>query len=134
LNISKYARDKDADYGCKGEKDFWYGYKRHVSVCMKHGFITKTAVTKASLSDAKGLRHVCPRQGMTLADKAYCTKGAQKIMRQKGCHSGAILKENMKSKNRDKDRFLTGLRMPYEGVFSKMDKKVRYIGIVKTQF
>ena len=66
--------------------------------------------------------------------KAYCTKEAQKIMRQKGCHSGAILKENMKSKNRDKDRFLTGLRMPYEGVFSKMDKKVRYIGIVKTQF
>jgi len=83
---------------------------------------------------AKGLRHVCPRQGMTLEDKVYCTKEAQKIMRQKGCHSGAILKDNMKSKNRDKDRFLTELRMPYEGVFSKMDKKVRYIGIVKTQF
>jgi IS5 family transposase len=134
LNISKYAHDKDADYGCKGENDFWYGYKRHVSVCMKHGFITKTAVTKASLSDAKGLKYVCPKQGLTLADKAYCTKEAQKIMKQNGCHSGAILKENMKSKNRDKDKFLTTLRMPYEGVFSKMDKKARYVGLVKNQF
>jgi len=40
----------------------------------------------------------------------------------------------MKNKNRDKDRFLTRIRMPYEGVFSKMDKKARYKGIAKNQF
>jgi transposase, IS5 family len=133
-NIEKYSADKDADYGCKGNKDFWYGYKRHVAVCMRNGLITKTAVTKASITDAKGLKHVCPKEGMVIADKAYCVKPAQDIMRKNGCHSGAILKENMIGKNRDKDRFLTKLRMPYEGVFSRVNKKVRYRGLAKAQF
>ena len=133
-NISKVAADKDADYGCKGNDDYWYGYKRHTAVCMKHGFITKTAATKASPPDAKGLKHVCPKVGMVVADKAYSTKEAQKTMKANNCHSGAILKNNMKNKNKDKDRFLTKLRMPYEGVFSKMDKQVRYKGIAKVQF
>ena len=133
-NISKYASDKDADYGCKGKNDYWYGYKRHAAVCMKHGLITKTAVTPASLPDAKGLKHICPKSGMVIADKAYCTKDAQNTMKAKNCHSGAILKNNMEGKNKDKDRFLTKLRMPYEGVFSKMDKRVRYKGIAKVQF
>jgi IS5 family transposase len=102
---------------------------------MKNGLITKTASTKASLPDAKGLKHVCPRDaGMILADKAYCTKEAQATIKAKNCYSGAILKENMKNKNRDKDKFLTKLRMPYEGVFSKMTKKARYRGIAKNQF
>jgi IS5 family transposase len=133
-NIHKYSADKDANYGCKGKDDYWFGYKRNVSVCMKQGFITKTAVTKASLPDAKALKHICPNGGMIVADKAYCTKSAQDTIKAKGCHSGAILKENMKNKNRDKDKFLTKLRMPYEGVFSKMTKKARYRGIAKNQF
>ena len=126
-NIANYTKDKDANYGCKGKDDYWYGYKRHLAVC-------KTAVTKASLSDAKGLKHVCPNEGMIVADKAYCTKEAQKTMKSRNCYSGAILKANMKGKNRDKDRFLTKLRMPYEGIFSKMGKRVRYKGIAKVQF
>jgi IS5 family transposase len=133
-NIKKYAFDKDADYGCKGKDKYWHGYKRHVAVCMKQGFITKTAATKASLPDAKGLKHICPRGGMVVADKGYCTKAAQKTIKANDCHSGAILKENMKGKIRGKDRFLTKLRMPYEGVFSKMDKKSRYKGLAKNQF
>jgi len=71
---------------------------------------------------------------MIVADKAYCLKPAQDVMKKNGCHSGAILKENMIGKNRDKDRFLTRLRMPYEGVFARMNKKVRYRGLAKTQF
>jgi transposase, IS5 family len=71
---------------------------------------------------------------MVVADKGYCVKPAQDTMKEKGCHSGAIVKENMRNKNRDKDRFLTRIRMPYEGVFSKMDKKARYKGIAKNQF
>lgn len=133
-NIFNYTSDKDADYGCKGKDDYWYGYKRHTAVCMKHGFITKTAATKASLTDSKGLKYVCPKGGMVVADKAYCVKEAQKTIKANNCHSGAILKNNMKDKNKDKDRFLTKLRMPYEGVFSKMDKQVRYRGIAKVQF
>jgi IS5 family transposase len=55
-------------------------------------------------------------------------------MKIKGCHSGAILKNNMKEKNRDKDKFLSRLRMPFEGTFSKMNKQVRYRGLAKVQF
>lgn len=80
------------------------------------------------------LKHICPSGGMVVADKGYCVREAQKTIRAKNCHSGAILKNNMKNKNKDKDRFLTKLRMPYEGVFSKMDKQVRYRGIAKVQF
>jgi IS5 family transposase len=36
-NIDQYATDKDASYGAKGKSKFWYGYKRHVAVCMKQG-------------------------------------------------------------------------------------------------
>lgn len=127
-NIKEYSSDKDADYGCKGNSDYWY------AVCMKNGFITKTAATKASITDARGLKHICPNGGMVMGDKGYCVKLAQDTMKIKGCHSGAILKNNMKTKNRDKDRFLTKLRMPHEEVFSKMNKKARYKGLAKNQF
>ena len=133
-NIDQYASDKDASYGAKGQSKFWYGYKRHVAVDMKQGLISKTAATTARIPDAKGLKHVCPKSGMVVADKAYCTKDAQRTIRQKGCHSGAILKNNMLGKDHRKDKFLTRLRMPFEGTFSKMDKRVRYRGIAKVQF
>jgi transposase, IS5 family len=101
---------------------------------MKQGIITKAAATAANESDSKGLARVCPSGGMVVADKAYCTKEAQKTMKTKGCHSGAIMKNNMKGKNKDKDAFLTRLRSPYENVFSKTQKRSRYRGIKKNQF
>lgn len=133
-NIDQYASDKDASYGNKGKTKYWYGYKRHVGVCMKNGLISKTAATTAKVTDEDGLKHVCPKQGMVVADKGYCTKGAQDTIKGNGCHSGAILKNNMKKKNFQKDGFLTRLRMPYEGVFSKMNKRVRYKSLPKVQF
>ena len=40
----------------------------------------------------------------------------------------------MAGKNRDKDRWLTKMRAPYERVFSKRSKRVRYRGQAKVQF
>jgi len=34
-----------------------------------------------------------------------------------------ILKNNMKNKNKDKDRWISGLRAPCEGTFSKQNKR-----------
>ena len=90
-----------------------------MAVDAKSGLITKTAATKASLPDAKGLKHMCPKQGMVLGDKGYCTKEAQMTMRRQGCHSGAILKNNMTGKDFKKDKFLTKIRMPFEGCFPR---------------
>src|SRR3546814_735995 len=101
---------------------------------MRHGLITKVAITPANVTEAQSLKHICPQGGMVIADKAYCVREAQTTMRAKGCHSGAILKNNMKQKNFKKDTFLTKLRMPYENIFSKTDKNVRYRGQAKAQF
>lgn len=96
---------------------------------MGSGLITKVAATPANVPDHVALKHVCPKAGMVFGDKGYCPKLAQR-----GCHSGVILKNNMKGKNRDKDRWLTKVRMPFEGVFSKKAKRARYRRLVKVQF
>jgi IS5 family transposase len=128
------GRDKEARFGCKGKEKFWFGFKKQISVDMRHGLIHKVAVTFANLPDHKGLVHVCPSGGMVFGDKGYCPKESQKVLASKGCHSGIILKNNMKGKDRDKDRWLTQVRMPYESVFSQRNKRARYLGIVKNQF
>ena len=118
--------DPDARFGCKGKEKYWFGYKRHVCVDAKAGAITKVAVTAANETDAEGLTKVCPQSGLVMADKAYSTKKAQNTMKANGCHSGAILKNNMKNKNKEKDSWLTKIRMPFEGVFSFCKKRSRY--------
>lgn len=132
--LPEVAFDKDAKIGCKGKENFWYGYKKHVSVDMQSGLINKVAITPANIPDAKGLKNVCPSQGAIYADKAYCTKKAQKETSRKNCYLRAIKKNNMLDKNRDLDRWITGIRSPYERVFSKQRKRVRYSGISKNQF
>jgi len=133
-NVGKYSSDSDARYGCKGGSNYWYGYKRHTAVDMGTGIITKTDVTPAHVTDADGLELVCPESSMVFADKGYCVEKAQKVMRENKCHSGAILKNNMKAKDFKKDAWLTKVRMPFEGVFSKWNKKTRYRGLGKVQF
>lgn len=133
-NVSKYSSDKDAKFGAKGKNKIWMGYKKHVGVDMSFGFISKISVTPANVSDGAGLKEVCPDSGMVFADKAYCVDVAQEAIKENNCHSGAILKNNMKNKNKDKDRWISKVRMPFEGVFSKMPKKCRYFGLEKATF
>jgi IS5 family transposase len=132
-NIQDYSADKDARFGCKGKDDFWYGYKKHVSVDMGSGLIQKVAVTPANVSDQSGFKHICPNGGMVFADKAYCLREAQEVMRAQGCHSGAVLKNNMLKKNRDRDRWITKVRAQFEGIFSKDESRARYRGLMKVQ-
>lgn len=132
--LPKVANDKQAEIGCKGKNKYWYGFKKHVSVDMQSGFINKVAITPANKSDAKGMKNICPDQGAIYADKAYCTKAARRTAAKKGCHLAAIKKNNMRGKNRDLDRWYSVIRSPYERVFSKQEKRVRYRGIEKNQF
>jgi IS5 family transposase len=132
--IKKFASDKQARFGCKGKAKFWFGYKRHVAVCMKKGFITKVAITPANVTDAKGLKHICPKESLIYADKGYNGKFAQNVIQKNNCISKVILKNNMKEKDFERDAKISKLRMPYESVFSKMDKRSRYRGIAKNQF
>lgn len=128
------AVDKEARIGCKGSDKFWYGYKKHVSIETQSGLINKVAVTAANVTDAKGLKNVCPDSGAVYTDKAYCTAETEKDARKRGCYLRAIKKNNMKGKNKEQDRWFTHLRSPYERVFSKENKRVRYRGLIKNQF
>lgn len=132
--LPKVAHDKQARIGCKGKDKYWYGYKKHVSVDMQSGLINKVAVTPANTTDSKGLKNICPDQGAIYADKSYCTNPAKFVSLKKGCHLAAIKKNNMHGKNKDKDRWISGIRSPYERVFSQQNKRTRYSGISKNQF
>ena len=132
-NIGNYSADKDARFGCKGKDKFWYGYKAHVGVDMKSGLIKKIAVTPANVPDQDGMKLICPDGGMVVGDKAYCLKPSQDVLTARGCHSGAVLRNNMRGKNFDKDRWLTKLRAPFENVFSKWERRARYRGTTKIQ-
>ncbi len=132
--LPKVAHDKQAKIGCKGKDKYWYGYKKHVSVDMQSGLINKVAVTPANVTDAKGLKNVCPSQGAVYADKGYCTKRAKRAAAKRGCHLAAIKKNNMLKKNKDQDRWYTKIRAPYERVFSQQRRRTRYCGVAKNQF
>lgn len=133
-NVAKFAADKEARFGAKSKKKFWYGYKKHVSVDMQSGLINKVAITSAEVIDSKGFKNVTPKQGAAYADKGYCDKNVQDVAKANNLHLCAIKKNNMKGKNHDLDRYYSGLRAPYERVFSNCSKRTRYRGLVKNQF
>ena len=91
-------------------------------------------ITPANETDAKGLKHVCPSHGAIYADKGYCTKHAKRAAARRDCHLAAIQKNNMKGKNREKDRWFCHLRSPFGRVFSQRNKRVRYRGVARNQF
>ena len=101
---------------------------------MHQGLISKVAVTPGNVHDGAALKHVRPGHGAVVADKIYSDGKAKEEMKARGLHSMAIKKNNAQDKNRDKDAFFSSLRMPFEGVFSKMSKRARYRGKVKVYF
>ena len=133
-NVSKLAVDKDARFGAKSKKKFWYGYKKHVSVDMQSGMINKVAITHANVIDSKGFKHVAPKSGAVHGDKGYCDANVQAVAKARNLHLCAIKKNNMKDKNHDLDRWYACLRSPYERVFSNQSKRTKYRGLAKNQF
>ena len=132
--LPKFAKDKQANFGCKGGNKFWYGFKKHTSVDMQSGMINKVAITQASIVDSKGMKHITPNTGAVYADKGYCDKNAKKASAKRNLHLAAIKKNNMIGKNKDLDKWYCKLRSPYERIFSKTNHRVRYQGIAKNQF
>ena len=129
--LPKVSADPEARIGAKSKKKFWYGFKKHVSVDMQSGMIMKVAVTRANVTDADGAKHILPRSGAVTGDKGYV--GAIGEILRRCLHPMIIKRKNMKDKNADLDRWITKLRSPHEGTFSKQNNRVRYKGVVKNQ-
>ena len=129
--LPEVSSDPEAKIGAKSSTKFWYGFKKHVAVDMRSGMINRVAVTPANVSDSDGAKHVMPRGGAACTDKGYV--GAILEMLRRGVHPMVIKRNNMKDKNTDLDRWISKLRAPFEGTFSKQNKRVRYKGVVKNQ-
>lgn len=132
--VSKYAADTDARWGAKSKTNIWFGYKRHSAVDMRYGLIRKTAVTAANVLDFKTIDSICPFGGMVFDDKLYDCKYADLVIRAHGCAAATIRKNNNPLKNRDLDRWRSGIRMPFEGTFSKLKKRAKFRGLAKVAF
>ncbi len=133
-NVKKYAADKQARWGAKSKKNIWFGYKRHNAVDMRHGLIKKVAVTPANVPDYKVTRQIAPKTGMVFSDKLYDCKENNRVLQAKCLHAGTIRKNNNKIKNRDLDRWLSSVRMSFEGNFSKLRKRAKFRSQAKIFF
>lgn len=133
-NVEQYAADPEARWGAKSDTNIWFGYKRHEAVDMRHGLVKKVAVTPANAPDFKVAENVAPNEGAVFTDKIYDTKKTDAVFRAKGLHVSTIRKNNNPNKNRDLDRWRSSIRMPFEGTFSKVEKRARYRSLVKVLF
>jgi len=134
LNVKDYAADKDARWGAKNKNNIWFGHKRHNAVDMRHGLIKKTKATPANVVDFKVLKEIAPNQGMVFTDKLYDCQEANQVLADKNCHPAIIRKNNNKLKNKDKDRWFSSIRMPFEGTFSKLRRRAKFRGLIKVNF
>lgn len=134
LNVKKYAADTDARWGAKSKTNLWFGYKRHEAVDMRYGLIKKLAVTPANVLDFKTVKNICPNQGLVFMDKLFDCQEADFWIKANGCQAATIRKKNNPKKNKDLDRWLSGIRMPFEGTFSKQRKRAKYRGQIKVAF
>jgi len=132
--VNKYAADKDAKWGAKGKNKIWFGYKRHANVDMRFGLIDKLCVTPANVLDWQVLENICSKNTMIFMDKLYDTKKSYQILKANNSASGIIQKNNNKEKNRNLDKWRSGIRMPFEGTFSKLRKRAKYRSKVKVTF
>lgn len=130
-NVQGYAADKDARWGAKSKHNIWFGYKRHEAVDMRYGLVRKVTATPANVLDYEVLDNICPSEGAVFMDKLYDVKKADKILKAHNLHAATIRKNNSRIKNRDLDRWYSKIRMPFEGTFSKRQKRARYKGLFK---
>lgn len=128
----KFSGDKEAKWGCKGHKKYWFGYKRHVSVDTSSGLIEKIAVTPANVNDSSAFPLVCPWDKKILADRGYDTWLVRGTMKKKGCIDGVLRLTKRKDFDKRRNKKLSRKRSPWERVFSKMSKRTRYMGVHMT--
>jgi len=88
-------------------------------------------VTPANEPDFRQAKYVAGKVEMALMDKGYDYEEVDKELEKKGSKSCAIRKRNNPKKNKDLDKWRSKVRAPYEGVFSKLNKRTRYRGEVK---
>lgn len=130
--VAKHAKDKEARIGSKGKDNFWFGYKRHVEVDMRHGIILNAHVTPANILDHQAIDPIVPENKIVYMDKGYDTKRVDELLESHGSEPATIRMKNSKKADAKASAYRSKLRMPFESTFSKCSKKTRYRGLEKT--
>lgn len=130
--VDKYATDKDARFGSKGKRKFWFGFKLGVGRDVKEGIITKPIVSPANKTDAEMFDDMKPPAGAVLGDKGFDTNKIRESCQENGLHSMIIQKNNRKEKNQDLDKYITKLRCPFESIFTQFKRRRNEGGWIRT--
>lgn len=133
-NVEKYATDKDARWGAKSKTNIWFGYKRTLAVDGRDRLIRKIQVAPANVPDFIAAKGIYPDKGLVLEDKGYDYNAAFEEIIAGGAYPGIIRKNNNKQKKHDLDHWISAVRMPFEGVFSKLRKRAKFRGLSKVRF
>ncbi|MEW5822253.1 MAG: transposase, partial [Cyanobacteriota bacterium] len=133
-NVHEFAQDKEARFGAKSKKSFWFGFKLAVSVDMLQGIITKVSVKPANVMDHDMFNDIKPEQGAVVGDKGFDTNNIRDICKSDNLHFMVIKKNNRKDKNKDLDKFITKIRSPFENIFPALTSQKNKGGSYKTHF
>lgn len=86
--------DPDAAWGAKSKKNFFYGYKHHISTDVDSGFITETVVTAGNEHDGVVMAAVLDDVAeAVVADKAYDLPRNHELLKGKNINNRIIRKK-----------------------------------------
>jgi IS5 family transposase len=127
--VVSYSKDVDATWIKKGKKAY-YGYKAHISVDAKDGYVLGGHVTPANVADTTELEKLVdelnlPEGSMIFADKGYASENNRTILAQKKLANG-IMDKAVRNKS------LTSIEIIINKLISSIRYKVeRSIGTLK---
>jgi IS5 family transposase len=127
--VVSYSNDVDATWIKKGKKAY-YGYKAHISVDAKDGYVLGGHVTPANVADTTELEKLVdelnlPEGSMIFADKGYASENNRTILAQKKLANG-IMDKAVRNKS------LTSIEIIINKLISSIRYKVeRSIGTLK---
>jgi IS5 family transposase len=93
-SVISYSDDTDATWIKKGKRPY-YGYKAHVSVDAKEGYVLTGHVTPANVADTTELEKLIndsslPEGSMVFADKGYASEKNRTLLNDKGYADGIM--------------------------------------------
>jgi IS5 family transposase len=139
-----YSDDTDATWIKKGKRPY-YGYKAHVSVDAKDGYVIGGHVTPANVADTTELERLVdasnlPQNSFVLADKGYASEKNRTILKEKG-HTDGIMDRAARNKpltvvQRIINRLISSVRYKVERSIGTLKRgyhfsRMRYKGLKK---
>jgi len=143
-SVVTYSDDPDAKWIKKGKKAY-YGYKGHISVDAKEGFILRGHITPASTADTTELERIIteshlPEGSFVFADKGYASDKNRSILADNKLIDGIMHKayrnKPLDIAQRFINRFISSVRYKVEQTIGTLKRgyqffRMRYKGLEK---